>query len=507
MPGRWKQARASSACGLDLPDGNAFMHVLEPFRAASPFLSDRTPIPALTCDYQVYARAPTVVIATSDKLARPPFEPMSASVFGNVDRHHGYEGYYRDGVAKTKGGLPVCPLRRPDLILQDELHLADGPLGSMMGMYESAVDMLCSGRRAVKYVACTATIRNATDHVASLFNRGLQIFPPHGSDIHDRFFVRSKKESVTDYAASGRMYVGICAPGRGPLTPMIRIWSRLSQSVWQHRDSPDVDPYWTVVGYFNAIRELAGARSMYSQDIPNRMRTLSDRPRDLLREPPELSGETSSMKLHGMLELLGKKYDAENPDASPDSLFTTSMFGTGIDISRLGLMYVHGQPKTVSSYIQATGRVGREKGGLVVTFYRAARARDLSHYEFFSRYHSQLHRFVEAPTVYPFSQALMDKALGPVAVFMLRNMRETEVNWGSPDSAAAMAGAHLGKDAGRGGGFDSRTHTLPAGIQAAVPGVVHDPAADRRMPRAVGQGGRHVRPRGQARVRPIPRQA
>ena len=440
---------ARSACGLDLPDGNAFMHVLEPFRAGSPFFSDRTPIPALTCDYQVYARAPTVVIATSDKLARPPFQPMSASVFGNVDRHHEHEGYYRDGVAEIGGGMQVSPLRRPDLILQDELHLADGPLGSMMGMYESAVDMLCSGRRAVKYVACTATIRNATDQVKSLFNRDLQIFPPHGSDVHDRFFVRSRKDSVTDYSARGRMYVGICSPGRDPLTTLIRIWSRLSQSVWERRGSPDVDPYWTMVGYFNAIRELAGAVSVYSQDIPNRMKTLSDPPRGLSSDPQELSGRTSSMQLHGMLELLEKRYDAENPDASPDSLFTTSMFGTGIDISRLGLMYVHGQPKTVSSYIQATGRVGREKGGLVVTFCRASRARDLSHYEFFSRYHSQLHRFVEAPTVYPFSQAIMDKALGPVAVFMLRNMRKTSVNWGSPDRAGAMAGERRGEDAVR----------------------------------------------------------
>ena len=440
---------ARSVHGLRLPDGNAFMHVLEPFRAQSPFLSDRTPIPALTCDYQVYARTPTVVIATSDKLARPPFQPMSASVFGNVDRHHKYKGYYRDGVAEDDGGLEVSPLRRPDLIIQDELHLADGPLGSMMGTYESAVDMLCSGRHPVKYVASTATIRNATDHVKSLFSRKLQIFPPHGSDIHDRFFVRSKKESVTDYSARGRMYIGICALGRGPQTPQIRICSRLSQSAWNHRESPDVDTYWTTVEYFSAIRDLAESLSTHSQDVPNRLQTLSNSPRALSRDPPELSGRTSSMKLHGMLELLEKNYDAENLEDSPDSLFTTSMFGTGIDISRLGLMYVHGQPKTVSSYIQATGRVGRQNGGLVVTFYKATRARDLSHYEFFSRYHSQLHRFVESPTVYPFSQALVDKALGPVIVFMLRNMRKTDVNWGAPNSATKMASEHRGKDAVR----------------------------------------------------------
>ena len=438
--------------GIQFTDNNAFMHILEPFQKESIFFADRMPINALTADYQVYQRAPTVLISTSDKFARPPYEPKAATIFGNVDHHHAKKGYYRLQLDDApKDGKEIPAMRHPDLILQDELHLADGPLGSMMGIYESVLDALCSEIHPVKYIASTATIRNATDHVRSLFNRDLQIFPPHGSDIHDRFFVRAKKRSILDDSMPGRLYLGLCAVGRGPLTPLIRIWARLAQSAWEHNDDPDkVDPYWTITGYFNAIRELAGAISLYRQDIPDRLKTLSDNVRELDdNRSPELSGRTESMKLPGILDILAKKYDKNDTAKCPDALFTTSMFGTGIDISRLGLMLVNGQPKTVSSYIQATGRVGRQRGGLIVTFYRAARARDLNHYEFFSRHHSQLHRFVEPPTIYPFSETLMDRTLGPLLVFMLRNMRDTDVNWGSKDSAMEMSRESLNRDVSR----------------------------------------------------------
>ena len=144
-----------------------------------------------------------------------------------------------------------------------------------------------------------------------------------------------------------------------------------------------------------------------------------------LGEPLELSGRTQSSELPGILETLEKKFDGTKDNLSPDSLFTTSMFGTGVDIDRLGLMIINGQTKTTASYIQSSGRVGRSKPGLIVTMLRSTRPRDLSHYEFFNKYHRQLHRFVEAPSVYPFASGVLDNALGPMLVFILRHMRET----------------------------------------------------------------------------------
>ncbi|MDA8008873.1 MAG: DISARM system helicase DrmA, partial [Alphaproteobacteria bacterium] len=430
--------------GFKFPDGNAFIHILEPFRKNnSTLFSDRIPINAFTSDYQVYENAPTVLISTSDKFARPPFEPKASTVFGNIEYHHMRYGYSRN-LKSMPRGIKIMQLRRPDMILQDELHLTDGPLGSMMGIYESAVDELCSQNSyKVKYVASTATIKNAEVHIASLFNRRLQMFPPYGNSPQNRFFIRSEETSILDDKEPGRLYMGICAAGRGPLTPLIRIWARLAQSVWDEcknldkSDLSKIDPYWTLTSYFNAIRELAGAHSLYRQDIPDRLKTLSDYPRRLGSEY-ELSSRTKSIELPGILDMLNREHKSDEYSDSPSALFTTSMFGTGIDISRLGLMLVVGQPKTTSQYIQATGRVGRRNGGLVITQYMASRARDLSHYEFFPRHHSQIHRFVEPPTIYPFSKVLMERTLGPILVFLLRNMPNTIVNWGNEDSAIAM---------------------------------------------------------------------
>lgn len=443
--------------GITLPDGNIFVHIIDPFQNGSRYFSDRVPIPGFTIDDQIYQRAPTVLIATSDKFARPPFEPNSATIFGNVQFHHCIYGYYRlldpNGKHPSPAGranqpnnwLQIQPLQLPDFILQDELHLIDGPLGSMVGIYEAALDFLSTSDNPVKYIASTATIRRADDHVRSLFNRRLQIFPPHGLTIDDRFFIRTEKISLFDDNHAGRLYLGICAAGRGPLTPLIRIWSCLAQTAWDHRmdQIPDLenkmDPFWTLTGYFNAVRELAGATALYRQDIKDRMRSLSDTPRPLQDDNSyELSGRTPATDLPAILDILEKKFKITNND-SPDSMFTTSMFGTGVDISRLGLMFVNGQPKTTSSYIQSTGRVGRSRGALVVTFFRASRPRDLNHYEFFSRHHMQIQRFVEAPTVYPFSSSLMDRALGPIGVYILRNMRNPVTPWGIKTTPPLMA--------------------------------------------------------------------
>jgi hypothetical protein len=405
--------------------------------------SARCPIPAWTVDDQVYQRCPSMVVGTVDKFARLSFEPRASSLFGNVDQCNEHLGYYRTGCPpQGPSGLPTthrphvlrgrnvgaARFHPPDLILQDELHLIEGPLGSMVGIYETAVDLLSSalqGRNPVraKYIASTATVRQASEQVQSLFVRELAVFPPSGLIAEDSFFARTASVHPRDAACPGRLYVGVFAPGRGAQTPLRNIWARLLQHAVDRLRAgaarADLDPFWTLVGYFNAIRELAGAVALARQDIPQRLSDLSAAPRPLTEEDPlELSSRADSLRLPGMLDRL--KTALTDPREPVNAVVATSMFGTGVDVDRLGLMVVQGQPKTSSSYIQATGRVGRARGGLVVTFFRASRPRDLNHYEFFTTYHSALYRHVEPVTVNPFAPRARDRALGPVSVAILR---------------------------------------------------------------------------------------
>jgi Helicase conserved C-terminal domain len=441
-------ATARSAA-LPPTTGLQWQEVPDAFRCdTTRWIAGRVPIPACTVDDQVYRRCPSLVIATVDKFARLAFEPAASSLFGNVDHYHGRSGYYREGSPPTgSSSLPasrqdhppgrsgntlrvqVPEFLPPDLILQDELHLIEGPLGSMVGIYETAIDLLCQRREGgqvvvPKYLASTATVRQAEPQVQALFDRRLAQFPPPALSADERFFATEREVHPLESARPGRLYVGVAAPGQGPLTPSVRVWSVLLQrayELWQRDHTRATDHYYTLVGYFNAIRELAGVVSLYRQDIPERLNgRLGTAARPL---PPdrwvELSSRGNSLDLPVML----KRLENEAPDAL-DAVFTTSMFGTGVDVSRLSMMVVQGQPKTTASYIQATGRVGRQDGGLVVVFLRASRPRDLDHYEFFAGYHRALYRYVEPVTVAPFSPRARERALGPLAVVLLRHARD-----------------------------------------------------------------------------------
>ncbi len=435
------------------PDGLRWAVVPSAFRGSNgdPGLACRVPIPAVTVDDQVYHRVPSVVVATVDKFARLPFEPKSAALFGNVDAYHAIYGYYRQGVPPSdpieappesphehprpdhdgRGQnrvalwVPVPHLDPPDLVLQDELHLIDGPLGSLVGVLETAFDTLASVHGIpCKYIASTATIRKSEAQVEAVFNRTVRLFPPPGLTFSDSFFLRQSHEHPLEAARAGRLYMGVCAPGKGAQTPIARIWARLLQEVYEElsRGVPysEADPYWTLTGYFNSIRELAGARALFQQDVRERISAIARTAvRSLPDLPIELSSRMASTDLPSVLDAL----NTQLPGAAPDAVLTTSMFGVGVDIPRLGLMVMHGQPKRTSDYIQATGRIGRRAPGLVVTLYRATRPRDLSHYEFFAGYHLMLHRFVEPVSVFPFAPGARSRLMGSVLVALLRCAR------------------------------------------------------------------------------------
>jgi len=399
------------------------------------------PIPGYVVDDQVYNRCPSMIVATVDKFARLAFEPRAAALYGNIDHYHPFFGYYRAGcppdktVARAhpllKGYVPTQAFAPPDLIIQDELHLIEGPLGTMVGLYEAALDELATrisdGQRTrPKYVASTATIRAAKNQVQSLFDRDVAQFPPPGLTSDDSFFARTREVHARDESRAGRLYLGFAAPGKGSQTPVIRAWAALLQRAQELRDegvSPaDLDPFWTLIGYFNAIKELARATGLCRIDIPQWIDTLATRSATSQRQL-DISGqmELSSRAESHILPSLLTNLATSLPGSATNIGLATAMFGTGVDVDRLGLMFLQSQPKTTSTYIQATGRIGRKKGGLVITFLGAGRPRDLAHYEFFVGFHRAIHKTVEPVTVAPFSPRARERALGPLAVLLLRN--------------------------------------------------------------------------------------
>jgi len=413
-------------------------------------------LPVMVVDEEIYRRPPSLLIATVDKFAQMPWKGETQMLFGKVteicDRHGFLSPEVEDGKSHPKrGDLPSVKnrphgfLRPPDLIIQDELHLISGPLGSMVGLYESAVDELCSwevhGKKVrPKVVASTATIRRAPDQVQKLFVRKLEVFPPQGTGIRDSFFA-IQRPTGPDFP--GRRYLGICAFGRRYPVAMIRSYVAHMAAAQVLYDKYDrlADPWMTLAGYFNSIRELAGTRRLVDDDIRARLRDADQRGlakrRVRMGAVEELTSRKSGTdipKILGRLEVtFDKALEAQRAAnrkekkqvTSPvpyDVVLATNMISVGVDIERLGLMLVAGQPKNTSEYIQATSRVGRSKDGpgLVCTVFNWARPRDLSYYERFEHYHDTFYKHVEALSVTPFSARALDRGLSGVMVGLMR---------------------------------------------------------------------------------------
>lgn len=617
---------------FEAPVNNMVASIAFPFRDPNdPHYSSSIPISAFTVDDQVYSKCPTFLIATADKFARIPFELRSASIFGNVDVFHKIYGYGRDGrdgigrreeiymTPLDEGKKPkkldpadfsrVLPFSPPNLIIQDELHLIEGALGSMVGIYEMAVDLLCTNnRQSPKYIASSATIKEAKSQVAAVYRRDVRVFPQPAISYSDSYFAQLREDVSSTDEGSGRLYLGVCA-GIGTYTIPVKIWAALLSQIYQIRNNPtkkeyglvekfekekgylkkngiksfeefverETDVYWTLVGFFSDLELLARTSSFYLDDIyrdvksfsPQSLQNIISRGRGekksrgvrfykilptepfsvssvsvfcqkeggrisvgifdddqgkpgkkitVNRKPDSshrcvkgenifelensvglkensaiwvgiisydnecyfqtgdkieycytdtsfiqnsetrtavdaidftraVSSATKQMELPIRIALKSKFRDLDHnrkiemSSRTPatelpsildrlnkipndiDALLTTPIFGTGIDINRLGLMVVMNQPKTTSQYIQATGRVGRNCPGLVVSWLKSGRYRDLNHYENFVGYHRAIHRYVEPITASPFSEKTMDVYLGPVIVALLRTGR------------------------------------------------------------------------------------
>jgi hypothetical protein len=304
----------------------------------------------------------------------------------------------------------------------------------MVGLYETAVDYATrlvpdqATRIPAKIIASTATIRRAAQQTRQLYARRLAIFPPSGITAKDSFFARELTINPSLDKTAGRIYVGVNAPGASTKTLLVRVYSILlaAAQVEIQSETDPADPYGTLVGYFNSLRALGGAKRLVEDDVRSvRMKYLAQQrglPRRHINDPEELTSRIDSWRIPNLLRRLDLAFPRQEADWPVDVLLATNMISVGVDIDRLGLMVVTGQPKATAEYIQATSRVGRKHPGLVVTMYNWMGARDLSHYERFESYHASLYKHVEAISVTPFSSRALDRGLRGVFAAINRLM-------------------------------------------------------------------------------------
>lgn len=390
-------------------------------------------LPLYVVDDYIYQISPTLILGTVDKFAMIPWKEKAAHLFGFRSEH---------GIWSR-----IAP---PDMIIQDELHLISGPLGTMVGLYEIMIQTLCtnfsadnapflpdslSAGKGPKIIASSATISRAAEQVRALYGKEhLHIFPPQGLEFGNTWF--SKEMPVTDRHPA-RIYAGTLGSGYPSIqSAIIRSYAAVLQRIKELADQPDIDYYWTLLAYFNSIRELGNASSLVHADIRERLNQLQNRElvpfgtRRRLYRAKELTSRISAAEIPEALKDLERSYHPAQHSAI-DICLATNMVATGVDISRLGLMFIHGQPKTTAEYIQASSRVGRDvpKGpGLIFTIYSPSKPRDKSLYENFSGYHRRIYAYVEPTSVTPFSVNARARALHAVVIGMIRHFSERQLH-------------------------------------------------------------------------------
>ena len=480
-------------------------------------------LPIVAVDEPIYRRLPAFMIATADKFAALPWSGETARFF--------------------HGGDPDHP-RPPDLIIQDELHLISGPLGTMAGLYETAIDRLCTRRTGdgtvrPKVIASTATVRLAQKQIQALFNRReVDCFPAPGPDRRNSFFARQVSESAEDE----RLYLGVAAQGRGPKVVFLRSMITLmaaAQAAWEAAGGAGAktgavaragaktgaapnpaDPYMTAVAYFNALRELGSARRIVEDEIGARLLSCSERKRldeatglfadrQIAFEPVELTSRVGTAEVADAKRKLALDF---TEDQRVDVALATNMISVGLDITRLGLMLVSGQPKTTSEYIQATSRVGRDpaRPGLVVTLLNVHKPRDRSHYERFPAFHESFYRNVEATSVTPFSSRALDRGLPAVTVALARlgidgltptpAARDVETHRAETDTIAGAVGERAQRHA------DGLPADAGRAVQRRVQSLLDDWAALAREAGEVGVTFGYARGRNESVSTPLLRE-
>ena len=365
-------------------------------------------LPIQIIDEELYVNPPTLLFGTVDKFAMLPWDGRIGSFFAvNSDN------------------------RAPELIIQDELHLISGALGTIVGLYETAVDAICSQKGVrPKIIASTATIRRAKEQCSVLYNRDVVQFPAPGLDSDDSFFAREAKISYEN-GVFGRKYVGLMPSGKTKAMMEIRAMAALLQRIHMMKLPDEVkDKLWTLTAYFNSLKDLGKASTLVEDDVKDFMIRTSNRffippnKRRLIKSADELTSRVTTTELNETLDKLEKLEYSQTNIAdhryASNVLLATNMISVGIDVARLNVMLLIGQPKLTSEYIQASSRVGRLYPGVAFVQYDATKSRDRSHYERFRAYHESFYRFVEPTGATPFSKPARERALHAIVTAIIR---------------------------------------------------------------------------------------
>lgn len=381
-------------------------------------------LPIYFVDDKIYQNPPTLLFATVDKFAMLSQREEGHHLFNSQDEKK----------------LP------PDLIIQDELHLLSGPLGSITGLYESIVELLSTkGKRKPKIITSTATTRNTEQQVAMLYgNRELNIFPPVGVTYDDNFFSYVSTESK-------RKHIGFMPTGKTALNSQIRIlgnlllarielykYYRVKENLSQEEAISRENNFWTIVSFYNSLRDVGKVYNKVPAEISDFLKLLHNRYQlnkqvygfnyfGLAGRTKELTSRIESNSIKKLLNELEMPFSLVTKDSmsfvqnTVDLVLASNMFSVGIDIKRLNVMLMNGQPKNVAEYIQASSRVGRDDKGIVINLLDANRSRDKSYFENYVPFNNAYYKFVEPLSVTPFTEIALDKVLASLLVCYVRH--------------------------------------------------------------------------------------
>jgi hypothetical protein len=378
-------------------------------------------LPVQVVDEALYNAPPSLLFATVDKFARLSWIDQGHNFFDSLDK---------------KGVLP------PDLIIQDELHLLTGPLGSIVALFESVIEDLCTKNGVgPKIIASTATTRNTEEQVKQLYgNRLVNIFPSSGLSHNDSFFAKQSKHS-------NRRYLGFMPTGKTGVFSQIHLLTTLfiARLKIYIEDNNEINPYWTLVSYYNSLRDVGRMSNNVGDELQALIKQLQKRLKlseygfnhyNLKSRSKELTSRVDSAKIKQTLSQLEQNFALNKSDKNNyyvdntviDLILATNMLSVGIDIDRLNVMQINGMPRNIAEYIQASSRVGRKDKGLVVTLFDFNRARDKSYFENFLSFHQSLYKQIEPLSITPFTENTIDKMISSLLVTYVRHKQGLNEN-------------------------------------------------------------------------------